>query len=182
MKESYLCNTPQDPSKLSLSLISRFPRKEMHFNPLAHQFALAALVWLAQATDAGQDCRCFPGDACWPTDAEWQKLNETVGGRLVVTVPLAAPCHDPTYDASTCEVLRDNWLWPQQHYDSSSSVMAPFFANRSCDPFTAEEAPCTLGNYVRYAINVSSAADVSQGIRFAKEKNIRLTIRNTGHE
>ncbi|KAK7730020.1 hypothetical protein SLS57_001679 [Botryosphaeria dothidea] len=60
--------------------------------------------------------------------------------------------------------------------------MAPFFANQSCDPFTPADTPCTLGNYVRYAINVSNADDAIAGISFAKEKNVRLVIRNTGHD
>jgi len=67
-------------------------------------------------------------------------------------------------------------------YDGSSSVMAPFFANRSCDPFTERSAQCILGTYVQYSVNVSSAADVSAGIGFAKDRNIRLVIRNTGHD
>ena len=60
--------------------------------------------------------------------------------------------------------------------------MAPFFANRSCDPFAAENSPCTIGVYVRYAINVTEPRDIGLGIAFAKERNIRLVIRNTGHE
>lgn len=145
---------------------------------MLRKLALSAIICAVQA----QDCRCFPGDECWPTTADWSQLNQTVGGRLVATVPLAAPCHDPIYDAAECQRLRDNWVWPQQHYDSSSSIMAPFFANRSCDPFTAKDVPCMLGNYVQFAINVSSASDIAAGIRFAKERNIRLVIRNTGHE
>ena len=65
---------------------------------------------------------------------------------------------------------------------SSSSVMAPFYANQSCDPFTPESRPCTLGNYVDYAINVTKPSDIAKGIAFATENNIRLVIRNTGHE
>lgn len=60
--------------------------------------------------------------------------------------------------------------------------MAPFFANRSCDPFTPESTPCTLGNYVNYAVNVSEPADISKTLAFAKDHNIRVIIRNTGHE
>ena len=67
-------------------------------------------------------------------------------------------------------------------YISSSSVMAPFFANQSCDPFTPEARPCTLGNYVNYAINVTEPSDIVNGIAFATKNNIRLVIRNTGHE
>jgi hypothetical protein len=60
--------------------------------------------------------------------------------------------------------------------------MTPFFANQSCDPFTPREWPCTLGNYVSYAVNASSAADVATALKFAKLHNIRIVVRNTGHE
>jgi hypothetical protein len=66
-------------------------------------------------------------------------------------------------------------------YESSSSVMAPFFANQSCDPFQPRERPCELGNYVRYAVDASGPADVQRAIAFAASRNIRLVIRNTGH-
>lgn len=60
--------------------------------------------------------------------------------------------------------------------------MAPFFANQSCDPFQPVEKPCTLGNYVRYAVDASGPEDVAATIIFAKQHNIRLVIRNTGHD
>lgn len=63
-----------------------------------------------------------------------------------------------------------------------SSVMAPFFANQSCDPFTAQGAACTYGNYARYAVNVSSAADVAAALVFARAHDVRLVVRNTGHD
>lgn len=66
--------------------------------------------------------------------------------------------------------------------ESSSSVMAPFFANQSCDPFTPASRPCTLGNYVSYAVNVSCPDDVIAAVKFAKQNNVRLVIRSTGHE
>lgn len=56
-----------------------------------------------------ESCKCFPGDACWPSAAEWSGLNATVGGRLVATVPLGAPCHDPAYDEVTCKSLQSQW-------------------------------------------------------------------------
>lgn len=65
---------------------------------------------------------------------------------------------------------------------SSSSVMQTYFANQSCDPFTAEATPCLLGNYVSYAVNVSSSDDVIAAIKFSQSNNIRFVIRNTGHE
>ncbi len=66
--------------------------------------------------------------------------------------------------------------------DSSSSVMQSFFANQSCDPFSPQSTPCQLGNYVRYAVNVTSASDVQAAVLFAQAYNVRLVVRNTGHE
>ena len=60
--------------------------------------------------------------------------------------------------------------------------MAPFFANRSCDPFQPRFDQCVVGSYVQYSINVSNAHDVKSGIKFAQKHNIRLVIRNTGHD
>lgn len=60
--------------------------------------------------------------------------------------------------------------------------MQPYFANQSCDPFTAESSPCLLGNYVRHAVNATSSADVVAAINFARANNVRFVIRNTGHE
>ncbi|KAJ6526891.1 hypothetical protein DFH09DRAFT_1045946 [Mycena vulgaris] len=139
----------------------------------------------SSATAAAASCRCYPDDACWPTVTEWSSLNATVGGRLVATVPFAAACHDDqwaTYHNATCTALQNSWFHPETHYPSSSSVMAPFFANQSCDPFLPESAQCIIGTYVQYAINVTTADDVSAGIQFAIKYNIRLVIRNTGHD
>lgn len=66
--------------------------------------------------------------------------------------------------------------------NDSASVMAPFFAYQSCDPFTAPSKPCTLGNYVAYAVAAESAADVVATVNFARKNNIRFVIRNTGHD
>ncbi|KAH0129741.1 FAD/FMN-containing isoamyl alcohol oxidase MreA, partial [Aureobasidium melanogenum] len=113
---------------------------------------------------------------------EWNSLNKTVNGRLIATVPLAAACHDDqyaAYDEERCAELRNSWLDPETH---SSSVMAPFFANQSCDPFQPRSAQCVIGTYVQYAINVSCASDVINGLNFAIDHNIRLVVRNTGHD
>jgi hypothetical protein len=65
---------------------------------------------------------------------------------------------------------------------SSSSIMAPFYANQSCDPLTPQSQPCLLGNYVSYSVDVASPQDVVAAVGFAEENNIRLVVRNTGHE
>lgn len=72
----------------------------------------AAAFSTAQAYATTSSCKCFPGDACWPSDNQWKSLNTTVNGRLIKTVPLGSPCHDPTYDAAQCKYLQDQWQHP----------------------------------------------------------------------
>jgi hypothetical protein len=78
--------------------------------------SLAVLGTLAVSAQAGEQCRCFPGDACWPTADEWRHFNQTIDGRLVATVPIASPCHTPGYDEAQCATLKDEWRWPQVQY------------------------------------------------------------------
>jgi hypothetical protein len=59
-------------------------------------------------------CKCYPGDSCWPTDAQWSALNQTVGGRLVKAIPPGAVCYEsfqgtPTEDAAKCAAVAAQW-------------------------------------------------------------------------
>ncbi|KAI8629042.1 FAD/FMN-containing isoamyl alcohol oxidase MreA [Xylariaceae sp. FL1651] len=144
--------------------------------------SFAALAALVPIVAASEDCRCFPGDACWPTEETWSSFNSSVGGKLIRTVPIGSVCHDPQYDEEACEAVKARWMDPDIHIESSHSVQAGLFAHASCDPLAPREAPCVIGSYVQYSVSVESADDISKTIKFANEKNIRLVIRNTAHD
>ncbi|KAI0878187.1 FAD binding domain protein [Hypoxylon argillaceum] len=147
---------------------------------------VAAIVWQFLSLLSGTQCRCFPGDECWPSPADWAALNHSVHGALIATVPLASPCHDTfpgvAYDAERCAEIQANWPRPELHLQTTHSPMASFFVNMSCDPFTPREAQCEIGAYMPYAVNASGVSDYQNTIAFAKAHNIRLVIRNTGHD
>ena len=63
-----------------------------------------------------------------------------------------------------------------------AEFLSPWFQNQSCVPFTAESIRCELGNYASYSINVTGTNDIIAGLKFAQKNNIRLVIKNTGHE
>lgn len=67
-------------------------------------------------------------------------------------------------------------------FDDPSGFMSTYFQNATCDPYTPRNVTCAQGNYVEYAINVTCAQDVEAGLKFAQESNIRLVVKNTGHE
>lgn len=201
----------------------------MFFSSCRSSAGLLSLAFLAilspavAAADETGACKCFPGDECWPSMSEWSSFNDTLGGKLIATVPLAAVCHDsakthpdwPAYDEEACSNLQQKWCvmtytthcrdvnvltpltgltrrcsayilhvyfrLPQSvdltSYPDSSSTMAPPFVNASCDPFSPRSADCVVGTYVSYSIKVDGPADVSAGLKFANENNIRLIIR-----
>ncbi|KAF2726470.1 FAD-binding domain-containing protein [Polyplosphaeria fusca] len=134
------------------------------------------------APSSPSSCYCFPGDACWPSKVTWSEFNHTVGEQLTATTPIAYVCHGSTYSQSECEKLQANWFYPETHIPSSSSIMAPIFTNDSCSPFRPQESPCALGNYVSYAVGIRDVADARSVIKFAVEHNLRLVVRNTGHD
>ncbi len=60
-------------------------------------------------------------------------------------------------------------------------IISPYWNNNSCSPFYTD-GTCTLGHLASYIINVTDSDDVIAGVEFARKNNIRLTIKNTGHD
>jgi hypothetical protein len=57
-----------------------------------------------------RECRYIPGDKQWPSDAEWARFNDTLGGALLKPLPLAAVCYNgPNYDLSKCAQVTRTW-------------------------------------------------------------------------
>ncbi|ROV86998.1 hypothetical protein VMCG_10819 [Cytospora schulzeri] len=150
--------------------------------PSSFQWSRAAANHRGGRPPTARTCKNIPGDEGWPTEAAWSQLNDATGGRLIATKPLANVCHDPDYDSGACRNLEDNWLLPYPHVQDPTSVIAPYFQNQSCDPFTGKDTVCVHGNYPVYAINATEAAHVQAGVRFARHNNVRLVVKNTGHE
>ncbi|KAG7094810.1 hypothetical protein E1B28_005623 [Marasmius oreades] len=142
---------------------------------------VAALVTFVAGSSL-PSCRSLPTDSSWPTQHSWDAFNHSVDGRLIKTVPIGSPCHDPTFDEDQCNVVRSNWRNPAFHEPNPSSIMDPIFLNKSCDPFDPRDTPCRIGAYVQYAVNVSSTEHVIKTIQFVKKHNIRFVVKNTGHD
>ncbi|KAL6705437.1 hypothetical protein ACN47E_006702 [Coniothyrium glycines] len=146
------------------------------------KLAWALLLVRVDGAPGPKKCYLLPSDSDWPSQDVWNRLNTTVNGKLVATVPIGSPCHDPTYDEAACNSLKTQWTNPLTHTPSSHSIMQAYFANQSCDPFSDRSIPCTLGNYVSYSIKATETRDVIAGLEFAKAANLRLIVRNTGHD
>lgn len=60
--------------------------------------------------------------------------------------------------------------------------MFPLFSGRTCLPSLEPTGPCTQGGFSSYAVDVSNVAQIQLAVNFARAANLRLVIRNTGHD
>ena len=76
---------------------------------IARPFLFSLLLGVASAQAS---CKPIPGDPLWPAPAVWQRLNETVQGRLIATVPLPSVCHKQpfgTFSQDACDAVKKEW-------------------------------------------------------------------------
>lgn len=127
-----------------------------------------------------------PGDSCWPSAAEWQQLNASIHGQLIASQPIARSCYPgPAADAAQCSAVSSQWRNVSFQIDSPIGYPQPF--DLPCPPVNASagEVPagtCTLGNAPVFTVNATHADHVAAGVVFARRHNIRLVVRDTGHD
>lgn len=67
--------------------------------------------------------------------------------------------------------------------DHPISNLWPYWTNDTCLPFpTSPSASCTRGFYGEYVVTAKTRGHVKATIDFARRHNLRLVIRNTGHD
>lgn len=135
-----------------------------------------------------------PGQDCWPSLGKWDSLNDTIHGALILNEPVAKSCYPPsttsdTPDTVACDDITSRFAGPKATWRKQHPIGYMYPLIETCSPITlpndtsaAAYPPCDLGNYPVYTINATSDNDVAAGIKFAKENNIRLTVKNTGHD
>lgn len=141
---------------------------------------LAASSPLAHAS-----CRAFPGTAVWPTDADWARLNATVNGVLLKPRPAAAVCYPgPAYDAKTCRYLARVATYTHYWLDTPLDVLTQWPEGNTCLATlkTTANSNCTQGGYPEYVVNATTVKHIQAAVNFARNKNLRLVIKNTGHD
>ncbi|KAL8829070.1 MAG: hypothetical protein Q9170_006324, partial [Blastenia crenularia] len=126
-----------------------------------------------------------PTDTCWPSPSAWHTLNASLSGNLIQNIQPAAPCYlGPYQNATLCEYVDSQWT--SEAFQASTAIGLSY-PTESCPVLnlTAGERPaqeCTLGDQPVYTVNATSIGDVVAGVRFAGRHNVRLVVRDTGHD
>ncbi|EMD95578.1 hypothetical protein COCC4DRAFT_35376 [Bipolaris maydis ATCC 48331] len=134
-------------------------------------------------------CKTMPGDPLYPNQAEWSLFDFFLGGALEKIVPIASPCYKQSqynnYDAARCAELVKDWNTEEIYYQDNGALMNPLWYGMTCPiPASGDSAngTCTQGGYSEYAVKVSNVAQIQLAINLARNQNLRLVVRNTGHD
>ena len=104
---------------------------------------------------------------------------------MIEVSPPSISCYGgPQKDLATCARLITD-LSNSTFIGNSPAAMG-FPIKDQCPPVnyaTGEVAGnCSIGNLPRYTVDATNALDVAAAVNFARRSNIRLVIRNTGHD
>ncbi|KAJ7869713.1 FAD binding domain-containing protein [Mycena olivaceomarginata] len=131
-----------------------------------------------------QKCKVGPWDAAWPTEAEWAAFNTSLDGALIKTVPQGAVCYpnDPHYDEAACAAVVQATGHSGGVVVDPSNIVQPWTAGEPCNITEAPIGNCSLGGFPVYIVNATTVKHVQLGVNFARNKEIRLVVKNTGHD
>ncbi|KAI5803984.1 FAD binding domain-containing protein [Peziza echinospora] len=103
---------------------------------------------------------------------------------MIKTVPIAAPCFSgAVYDSEKCAEVTEKWSDSFLHDKDPSSIMSPFHQGITCLPLANPmPGPWSVLGYPNYVVQAMSVQDVQQAVNFARMNNIRLVVKNTGHD
>ena len=143
-------------------------------------FVLTVVLEFSSPSAASPTCKATPDTSFWPSRADWNALNKTLGGRLLKPPPPAAVCHpeEPTYDLALCKATQ--WTNATTYADNPIGIIVPNWCNDSCLP--PPHYPCSGKGFPIYVVNASCAEHVAAGIEFAKIHNVRLNVKGSGHD
>jgi hypothetical protein len=135
-------------------------------------------------------CKTYPADADWPTSQQWQGLNSTLNDTLIKAVPEASICYSDgaTNSSTQCQSLTDTWNNSTLRISDPTSIRSILFQGMTCMPpsysasFLGNTKTCDLGGFPEYILNATNVAQIQLAVQFARMHNIRLVVKNTGHD
>lgn len=109
--------------------------------------------------------RVRPGDAAWPSEADWSRLSRDVGGRLAAVRSPLAECAA----GSDCTQLFKELKNPYYLGDEVALTQSLGWV----DAWTSRPSA--------YAVAAESTADIVAAVNFARDNNLRLVVKGGGH-
>ncbi|KAL4804629.1 hypothetical protein BDV18DRAFT_153074 [Aspergillus unguis] len=133
-------------------------------------------------------CKSSPGDATWPSTADWQALNNSIDGTLLKTAPAASSCYsgNPFRSKTNCTDVYNHWSYATYHAAWPESIDYSIFTNQSCLPPGSDgyvkERGCSIGALPQYIVNATTEEHIAKAMKWASNRDIRIVVKGTGHD
>lgn len=114
-------------------------------------------------------CRCIPGQKCWPSKHVWQQLGASLHGNLVQPKSPLADCRQDDKSQACKKALQKIknpfYLQTQPGFSENQGWLGAWKAQPSA-----------------YAVEAQDSHDVIKAVNFAREHHLRLAIKGAGHD
>ncbi|KAI0329054.1 FAD-binding domain-containing protein [Cubamyces sp. BRFM 1775] len=150
---------------------------------------IACLAGVLPSARSVQHCRCTYGDACWPSSGDFNRLEQQLSRSLIYPSPYAKPCYINA-TSPACTAIMDsrddgNWRASQPGAMQSPNFETYTFANGTVDACYLETSlgtPCHQGSVSVVGVDAHTVEDIQAAVAFASQHNLRLVVKNTGHD
>ena len=154
------------------------------------QFPFVLFAFAFAANKATSTCRCLYGQLCWPKENDFAKLATQLSQPLLNPLPPASACYPPSAPSGNCSSVianytNGNWRSDQPGSMQNTNFEAFIFPNdtiSACYLNTTLGFPCGQGSVPPVGVDARSAGDVQAAINFVKQHNLKLAVKNTGHD
>ncbi|OBZ77454.1 6-hydroxy-D-nicotine oxidase, partial [Grifola frondosa] len=152
--------------------------------------SIALLLFAYLVTASTSVCRCVFGDPCWPSEEDFAHLASQVSQPLLHPLPSGSPCYPPSDPSGNCtaviqESTDGNWRANQSGTMQFSNFETYIFPNNTisaCYLNTTIGGPCEQGSVPIIGVDARTIDDIQSAISFAALHNLRLVVKNTGHD
>ena len=151
---------------------------------------LSFIVPILVANKVSSTCRCLFGDPCWPNDGEFANLANQLSQPLLHPLPPPSPCYPVSAPSGNCSDVianykNEQWRSDQPGAMEDTAYEVYIFPNKTisaCYFNTTLGVPCTQGSVPPVGVDARSAADIQAAVKFSKKHNLKLVVKNTGHD
>ena len=151
-------------------------------------FVLPILV--AHKAISTSTCRCIDTQPCWPNENEFATLASQLSQPLLYPRPPESACYPPSAPSSDCSIVIANhsngdWRSDQPGSMQNTNFETFIFHNgtiSACYLNTTLGIPCGQGSVPPVGVDARTGSDIQAAVNFAKQHNLKLVIKNTGHD
>ncbi|KAI9572548.1 hypothetical protein HD554DRAFT_1556288 [Boletus coccyginus] len=142
----------------------------------------------AWASSSG--CLCTYGQSCWPSASTFSQLQSQVSQPLVYPLPTASACYPLSDPSGNCTAVLENWYDGNWRSSMPGSMEFPNFESfmfqngtiDTCYLNTTITGTCEQGSVPVIGVDARSMEDIQAAVTFAVQQNLKLVVKNTGHD